>query len=171
MKIKATIIIINRKGVKSIVHEMNASSLEQEMIETFRLFSKAEWREHSIDGLKSSEVRVLLCLKFLSEENDDGVNISDISKRLSVTSPTVTQIIKNLSIEGYVERYNDARDKRITLIRSTDTGTDIAERAAQRYRSYFSGLIKKLGEEKSEMLIVLLNQAFSHFQEFRPSNK
>lgn len=157
--------------MKPILHEENASSLEQKMIETFILFSKSEWREQSVNGLKSSEVRVLLCLKKLSEENDYGVKISDISKRLFVTSPTVTQITKNLFIEGYVERYNDTRDKRITLIRFTDKGAAAAERASEQFKYYFSSLIEKLGEEESKTLIALLNQVYSHFQEFRASNK
>ncbi|WP_068774959.1 MarR family winged helix-turn-helix transcriptional regulator [Paenibacillus sp. FJAT-26967] len=143
------------------------SSLVKEMIETFTLFAKAEWRKQSVSGIKSSEVRVLLCLKMLNEENDHGVNISDISKRLSVTSPTITQMIKSLINGGYVERYNDAKDKRITLLRLTDKGAEAAMKASERYLLYFSSLIERLGEEQSKTLIYLLNEMYSHSQEIR----
>ncbi|WP_256759410.1 MarR family winged helix-turn-helix transcriptional regulator [Cohnella sp. WQ 127256] len=139
--------------------------LVMELTEAFQQFAKAEWRKQPISGIKSSEVRVLLCLKFLSEASEHGVNISDISKRLSVTSPTVTQMIKSLMGEGYVERYNDPQDKRITLLRLTDKGEGIAQKASERHMMMFSGLVEKLGEEQSKELASLLNQVFSYFQE------
>jgi DNA-binding MarR family transcriptional regulator len=140
-------------------------SLVKEMTETFERFGRAEWRKQTVFGIKSSEVRVLLCLKLLTNENDHGINISDISKKLSVTSPTVTQMVKNLIAAGFVERFNDSKDKRITLIRLTDKGEKVAQKATERFKIIFSGLVEKLGEEQSKTLIVLLNQVYNHLRE------
>lgn len=140
--------------------------LVKEMTEAFQQFAKAEWRKQNVSGLKSSEVRVLFCLKVLSDQNDNGVKISDISKRLSVTSPTVTQMINHLMAASYVERYNDPGDKRITLLRLTDKGEAVAKKASERFTAMFTGLIETLGEEQSKTLIILLNQVYGYFHEF-----
>lgn len=145
------------------------SALIKELTATFHLFAKMEWRKQSVEGMKSSEVRVLGCLKMLAAEGYDGVNISDISKKLYVTSPTITQMVNSLMNEGYVERYNDCRDKRITLIRLTSKGEDAAQKALDQYRCYYSGLIDKLGMEQSKTLIALLNQVYEYTFEVRPS--
>ncbi|SFK96124.1 DNA-binding transcriptional regulator, MarR family [Paenibacillus sp. 1_12] len=141
------------------------ASIVKEMSETFERFGKTAWRKQTVNGIKSSEIRVLLCLNLLTNESDHGVNISDISKRLSVTSPTVTQMIKNLIAAGLVERFNDATDKRITLLRLTGKGEVVAQKATERYQFIFSGLIEKLGEEQSRTLILLLNEVYNHFYE------
>ncbi|NIK78857.1 DNA-binding MarR family transcriptional regulator [Paenibacillus castaneae] len=140
-------------------------ALVNEMMETFQRFARAEWRKQSVSGIKSSEVRVLICLKILISESDRGVNITDLSRKLSITSPSITQMIKNLMTDGFVERYNDPRDKRITLIRLTDKGEGVAQKSYERYMLYFSGLIERLGEEQSRTLIALLSEVYSYTHE------
>lgn len=140
-------------------------ALVNEMMETFQRFARAEWRKQSVSGIKSSEVRVLICLKVLISESDRGVNITDLSRKLSITSPSITQIIKNLMTDGFVERYNNPRDKRITLIRLTDKGEGVAQKSYERYMLYFSGLIERLGEEQSRTLIALLSEVYSYTHE------
>lgn len=147
------------------------SSLVKEVTEAFHQFAKSDWRKQSVSGIKSSEVRVLLCLKMLANENEHGVNVSDISKRLSVTSPTVTQMVKSLMAEGYVERYNDPRDKRITLLRLTEKGEAAAQKAYERFAVVFTGLVERLGEEQSRSLIVLLNQIYNYFVEIADTDE
>jgi len=137
-------------------------------METFEKFAKTEWRKQTSFGIKSSEVRVLVCIKMLAAENDHGVNISDISKKLAVTSPTVTQMVKHLIQEGFVERAADSRDKRISLLRLTEKGELVAQKAFERFKSTFYGLIETLGEKQSKELIVLLNQVYQYFHQLEP---
>lgn len=140
-------------------------ALVNEMMETFQRFARAEWRKQSVSGIKSSEVRVLICLKVLINESDRGVNITDLSRKLSITSPSITQMIKNLMTDGFVERYNDPRDKRITLIRLTEKGECVAQKSYEKYMFYFSGLIERLGEEQSRTLIASLSEVYSYTHE------
>ncbi|WP_188994138.1 MarR family winged helix-turn-helix transcriptional regulator [Paenibacillus nasutitermitis] len=141
------------------------------MIETFELFAKSEWRKQTSFGIKSSEIRVLVCIRVLSTENDHGVNISDISKKLAVTSPTVTQMVKHLIHEGFVQRAADSRDKRISLLRLTDKGELVAEKAFERFKTIFYGLIETIGEKESKELITLLNQVYQYFRQLDPIDR
>lgn len=145
-------------------HEVN-DDVTKRMADTFEKFIKADWRKQSKWGIKSSEVRVLLCIKKLSLENQDGVNISQISKMLIVTSPTVTQMIKSLSNNGFVARSIDSLDRRVAVIKLTEKGEMIAQKAKDHYKIIFSGLVKSLGREKSETLDALLNEVYIYFVE------
>jgi DNA-binding MarR family transcriptional regulator len=133
------------------------------LVNTIEKFAKADWRKQSVYGIKPSEIRVLLRIKDISLQNDHRVTISDISKSLSVTSPTVTQMIKNLNKNGYIERAIDAKDRRVADIKLTAKGEDIVQLVRKRKFAAYSGLIETLGKEQSESLILLLNQVYDYF--------
>jgi DNA-binding MarR family transcriptional regulator len=135
------------------------------MMETFERFFKADWRKQSFLGIKPSEIRVLLCINNLSSYGQHGVKVSEISKKLSVTSPTITQMIKSLCIHGCIERTKDLNDRRIAYIKLTDRGVQIVEKALLRYKIIFSGVMDTLGNEQSKTLIKLLNQVYTYFDE------
>lgn len=138
----------------------------EHLIDIFQRFGKAVWRRKSILGLKASEARVLICVKKGSEfKETKGVTVSYISKRLDVTSPTVTQMINSLIEGGYVYRESDAKDRRITEIRLTEQGEQFAQAAQQHYRDTFKGMIDYLGKEQSDQLITLLSQVSEYLDQ------
>lgn len=136
----------------------------QKLIEIFERLSKAEWRRHPFFKGKSSEIRTLLCIKNIASENK-VVTVSEISKKMSVTSPTVTQIVKNLNEHGYIERTVDPKDKRYVDITLTSKGEEVVQKVREYLNLLFSGLIEKLGEEKSIMLVELLEQVCEYLDE------
>ena len=110
-------------------------------------------------------MRVLLCIDSLSYESHNPITVSEISKRLSVTSPSVTEFIKSLSSQGYVERCVDSKDKRVIDIELTDKGKKMVLKIKNYFTLLFSGLIEKLGQEQSNMLIELLDQVNNYLNE------
>lgn len=127
----------------------------------FQQFAKADWRKKSMwDGLKPSEVRMLVCVKQNIDKGITGTNVSDISKMLQVTSPTVTQMLNSLIASNYMIRATDQNDRRITEVSLTEKGDLIAQKALERHRTIFKGLIDHLGKEQSDQLIELLSQVF-----------
>lgn len=142
------------------------SLLAREMIGIFDKFIKIDWGKKENLGIRPSEVRVLLCIKQLTtDESGIGVSISDISKKLIVTSPSVTQVTKQLMEYGYVQSVSDTKDKRITLLRLTDCGEEFANRAWERVSTHILGLIDRLGEEKVTTLIKLLEEVYEYSRE------
>lgn len=134
-------------------------------VETFEKLARAERRKQSLFGLKQSEVRVLLCIEQLSHENKQIITVSEISKKMLVTSPTVTELIKSLSTNGYIERCVDPQDKRVSDIKLTDKGEKIVQKLITYFTSLFSGLIEKIGVEQSETLLDLLDQVCLYLNE------
>lgn len=134
-------------------------------VNAFENLTKAERKIQPAFGLKSSEVRVLLCIGSFSNDEKYVINVSQISNKLQVTSPTVTELIKSLSGKGYIERYTDARDKRVVDIKLTDKGEKFVQKVTAYYDTLFSGLIERLGEEQSGKLIELLDQVCLYLNE------
>lgn len=137
----------------------------QRLTGTFERLAKTEWRKQPVLGVRSSETRVLLCIKNLSMEANAAITVSEISKRMQVTSPTVTQIIKHLNKNGYVERAVDLKDKRSVDITLTEKGEKIVRKASDYLNVLFSGLIKKLGDDQCSNLIFLLDQVCDYLNE------
>jgi DNA-binding MarR family transcriptional regulator len=136
------------------------------LMEAFQQFARMNWRKTTLWGLKPSEIRVLVSIK-KGMENEDrkGRTVSDISKLLKVTSPTVTQMVNSLIAQGYAVRTTDVQDRRISDITLTDKGVQLAEMAVAKSRETFQGMIDHLGKERSEILSELLNGVYEYFEQ------
>jgi len=137
----------------------------QRLMSAFDRLAKAEWRKQPLLGIKNSEVRTLLCIKNLAREGDKAITVSEISHRMFVKSPTVTQIVNHLQKDGYIARTNDAKDKRFVYISLTEKGERIVQKVNNYLTILFSGLIEKLGQEQSENLMFLLDEVIDYLDE------
>lgn len=137
----------------------------QKLITVFERLAKAQWRKQPTLSVKNSEARTLLCIKDLSIHNGEGVKVSEISKKMNVTSPTVTQIINHLDDGGYVTRITDEKDKRYVDIFLTDKGNQIVEQTTEYLNSIFHGMIEKLGMEQYALLLKLLEEVCEYLDE------
>lgn len=137
----------------------------QRLVAIFERLAKAEWRKQPTLGVKNSEARTLLCIKDISSVKNQAVTVSEISKKMNVTSPTVTQIINHLNDNGYVNRSTDSKDKRYVDISLTEKGEKIITKTTDYLNVLFSGLIEKLGVEQYSKLIVLLDQVCEYLDE------
>ena len=140
-------------------------------IDTFENLSRLERHNQTILGVKKSEARVLLCVEFLHKEKNCKVNISEISKNLSITPPSTTEFVKNLINKGYLEKHIDQNDKRFIEITLTDKGEKIVQELKEYFNGLFSGIIERLGYEKSELLLELLDTINIYFNEWYSSRK
>ncbi|SDD08296.1 DNA-binding transcriptional regulator, MarR family [Paenibacillus sp. UNCCL117] len=133
----------------------------------FSRFAKSDWRKLTRWSIKASEVRLLLAIKESHGSCSDagGMTVSDLSKLLQVTSPTVTQMINNLIKNDYVIRSIHPGDRRVAEITLTDKGEQIAQEAGELFTQLFNGLIDHLGKEQSDQLIALLEQVFQYFEQ------
>ena len=141
----------------------------KKFIDTFENLSRIERHNQTIMGVKKSEARVLLCVEFLHNEKKCKVNISEISKSLSITPPSATEFVKNLINKGYLEKHVSPKDKRFIEITLTDDGKKIVQDLKKYFNSLFSGIIEKLGTEQSKLLIELLDIVNIYFEQWYSS--
>lgn len=138
-------------------------SIVQNIMRAFLLFKRSPWHHRSIEGYKPSEIRMLLCIQKGIQHAPFEMKVSDISKLLQVTAPTVTQLIKGLEAEGLVERNTASTDRRAVGIKLTARGEMITQKAHADFVTILNGLVEYLGEEQSNQLVELLNSASTYF--------
>jgi DNA-binding MarR family transcriptional regulator len=125
-------------------------------------FKRLGWHQHSIAGCTPSEIRVLICVK---RGGSPLVTVSEISKHLSVTPPSITQILNTLEARGLIERHMDTTDRRVIVVNLTEQGEQVTEQADEAFSTTMKGLIDYLGEQQSNQLADLLFKVFRYFAE------
>lgn len=136
----------------------------QNLYEAFVRLRKINWINWSSNSqLKASDIRVLFCIYHEPQSDPQGMMVSQISSCLHVTSPTVTQLIKELEAKGLVERAMDESDRRVIRVRLTADGIDVVTKAQEVVSEAFHGLTEYLGEQDSEQLAVLLSKVFRYY--------
>ncbi len=141
----------------------------QHLFESFVRLRKVQWINWNQVGLpKSSDIRVLFCIAEGAQSDSSGVMVSEISHCLQVTSPTVTQLIKDLEAIGLVRRAIDESDRRIIRVRLTKEGEVIVTKAKAIVYETFHGLTEYLGDADSEQLTSLLSRVFMYYSDCQP---
>ena len=135
----------------------------QKLMRSFMEFNKAGWHQHTVAGCKPSEIRVLFCAKKGMKPGTSEIKVSEISKLLHVTSPTVTQLLKGLEANGLIERRVDLVDRRSVGVRLTEKGESVTQQAMDDLTFSLEGLIEYLGEEESNQLVATLSKVFRYF--------
>ena len=98
---------------------------------------------------KPSEMRVLFIIREREKCGEREMKVSEISKVLHVTSPTVTQLIKSLEAGGLIERHINQMDRRAVGIVLTERGQRVAEKAEEIFTASFQALADSLGKSKA----------------------
>ena len=140
----------------------------QKIMDLFSRFRRLH-RACPIPGIKHSEMRILFGVKKSLKVHGCGARISDLSRGMRVTSPTVTQLVNSLESSGLVERTTDPQARRSIRVILTKKGEETLQTAADAFFSEFHGLVKHLGEEKSQQLIELLTESFNYLRSNTPT--
>jgi DNA-binding MarR family transcriptional regulator len=145
--------------------EQNTTATEQKLLSALTQFKRLGWHQRAVAGCRPSEIRVLFCVKEGTSADLPEMKVSEISKQMGVTSPTVTQLLKSLEAHGLVERNIDPIDRRAVGIKLTANGRMVAQQAREAFLASIKGLVEYLGEEESNQLAELLFKVFRYFSE------
>lgn len=145
--------------------DITATATEQRLMNALMQFKRLGWHHQQIAGCKPSEIRVLFCIKKGTNLTNAEMKVSEISKRLHVTSPTVTQLLKGLEVNDLIERNIDPIDRRAVGVKLTAKGEMVVQQAMKAFTDSLHGLIDYLGEEDSNQFADLLSKAFRYFNE------
>lgn len=97
-------------------------------------------------------------LKLLSKRKDKPVTITEISEKIQISKPAVSQIINALEDKGFVNRVYTKTDRRVVYVEITEKGTEAIEEAVKKRNEKINELLKQLGEEDAESFIRLLGK-------------
>lgn len=78
------------------------------------------------------------------------VRLSELSKRMNISAPTVTGIVDRLEKLGYVKRIPDGKDRRAINVGLTGKGKNIAKKLKATLKRKWKGLLIKLPKRDQE---------------------
>lgn len=142
---------------------MENAEIAKKLIDSFQQFRRVMKGPPSFASLKPSEIGLLFHIKGGCTNEPDGVKVSELSSKMHVTSPSITQLVTSLEERGLVERNMDKEDRRSVKVSLTVKGIEITEKAEENLMSVLTGLVDHLGPEKSLTLTELLNDVFTYF--------
>ena len=110
--------------------------------------------------LSMNDVHILESIQKASDNS-----MSHIAARIMVTQGTLTPTVNKLIAKGYVERYQDEKDKRIKRLRITEKALPILAIHEQVHEEKIDKAIGKLGLEENELLNETLENVLAYFRE------
>lgn len=137
----------------------------QKLMRAFMQFHRLQAHQRNVAGCTPGEIRMLFCIKHAAKSGNPEMKVSEISKMLHVTSPTVTQLLKGLEANGMIERRIDLADRRAVGITLTKRGELVTVKASEAFEASFEGLIDYLGDEESNQLADLLEKVSHYYSE------
>lgn len=106
-------------------------------------------KEHDLSAQQWRVIRSL--------EQEDGLDISEISKRCFLLLPSLSRIVKNLEARELIVRKSVASDQRKTALYLTDKAKDVYIKIAPKSSERYQYITEKFGYGKLELLYELLD--------------
>lgn len=145
------------------MQETEKRALTMEMLEVFSRFRRMQWNNSHGHPIFHREMILFHCIAENAPDQQRGLTVSDLSHRLGVKPPTVTNMLNMLESRGLVERSMDPDDRRSVLVRLTPDGQALADQGMTRILDKMSGLVEYLGAEDARQLVALMSKTFDYF--------
>src|SRR5688572_29485267 len=100
-------------------------------------------------GITGAQFGVLRCL---SDAGEDGLMLSDLSKKLMVTCGNTTGVVDRLEQGGYIRRERQSDDRRVVIARLTPTGAELFQKMMPALRRQIDELMQELSPEEKEAI-------------------
>ena len=119
-----------------------------------------------LDWIDLTYTQYITMMILWAEHDEDPascINVKSLGKRLFLDSGTLTPLLKKLEMKQLIERHRDPSDERNVLVRATDKGMVLREKALNIPASV--GKCIPLSPEESETLYILLYKVLGGLSE------
>jgi len=120
--------------------------------EMFKKKSSAVFKQY---GLTFSHYNVLKHLVSCEKGRD---TVGNVSKRMLVTGANVTGLAKRMEKAGLIERRNDSKDERLTMLHITALGLKSLEAIREVQERHVTEYLKACSSEQKEEVLAVLKQ-------------
>ncbi len=111
-------------------------------------------------GMSPGMIHVLDALVQL-ESNGTMVCVSDISDRLGLPRPGITNSVKNLAALGYAEKSASPSDRRVIYVHTTAAGRKIHHQYVTEHFERMCAALEKVREEDAQTTVRTLQQVYN----------
>ena len=119
-------------------------------------------------GLSKSQFGPLMALAHLGggpglagqppQRQAQGLPLTQLAHGMHQSPPALSQRIAALEAMGYVQRTEDAQDRRVTRVHLTPQGNALLKQAYHAMNEKLNSALDALGEQDTAMLFTLLNK-------------
>jgi DNA-binding MarR family transcriptional regulator len=120
--------------------------------EMFKKNSSAIFRQH---GLTFPHYSVL---KYLAGCDEGRETVGSVGKHMLVTGANVTGLAKRMEKAGLIERKNDAKDERLTMLQITPSGVETLDTIRDIQERHVSEYLETCVQEEKEQFLGVLKQ-------------
>ncbi|EHS55874.1 MarR family transcriptional regulator [Paenibacillus kribbensis] len=87
-----------------------------------------------------------------------GLLATELAEKVGVTKPTVTRLLDRLERDGLIMRFVHPSDRRMSIVKLTEQGTELMERLLPLHFTCTSTLMSHLSNDEKELLLTLLKK-------------
>ena len=119
---------------------------------------KGECKDKVCDlhGVAEMTVKQINYLKII--DSCDNITFSMLAEKTKITKPSVSDLINKLKDFGCVYKEPCTEDKRVSYIRLTEKGTNIAQHEETTTKNLMKRMVESLNEKEIENLIQIINK-------------
>jgi MarR family transcriptional regulator, organic hydroperoxide resistance regulator len=114
--------------------------LQRELGKTMRGHAFNHWMTLS---LSTTQVKSLMCIV-----ENDRISSKKLAEMLDVTPANVTGIVDKLIEQGYVRRVENAQDRRVVFLESTDAGKNLMANLEQMASEFTTKMLSSLNDDE-----------------------
>ena len=122
-------------------------------------------RRHN--GLTPGEFGVLWTIE---KSEHQALHPAEISKRMGITRPSLTPVLRDLEAQGLVQCRIDSSDGRRYLVEITDKCREFRIKQINRHKLLFDQLIGNLDQKELEDLLRILHKIEANLQKERDNS-
>lgn len=142
---------------------MAAQDRTEELFRVLHYLKKAKDLIPDIPGVPQGEFlmmhRIHCCLKKDAGSTGlPGVRVSELSARMGMSMPAVSQMLKSLQRKGIVTRTAATDDRRVVYVALTAPGEQILSRAIKEFMEKIEQVATLFGEENIREITCLLEE-------------
>lgn len=136
---------------------MNAKIIKRLLDACFVAKRITETMEELPKGMKPRHFHVIDAI-YEQKISCGKVRVSDVSKRLNVTTPSVTKLINDLESMDVVEKYAAEDDKRVTLLRLTEKGNAYERHYVTEYHTEWARQLTDVTDAQAQNAILVIQK-------------
>lgn len=93
-------------------------------------------------------------LNILIQKN--GIKQVELAKRMSITAATLTRMVQSMERNGFLKRYKDEKDQRVTLLKLTELGRRTHIEIDQILEKRDKEIFRAFSDDEKDIFISLL---------------
>ena len=122
---------------------------------------KQQMQTLKISGANNPEDRTFIFRIFIVlARSETPPTMGELSTELGVPLSTATRIVDGLVNVNFIERINDANDRRVVRVQMTKVGREIYQNAMDFNKQRISHMLYKFTPEEQTQLLYLMNKLF-----------